>query len=57
MTLEDFRKAIERMPDLLARDNSTYRIALRFGMVMTGPRPVIFYFEELGIKIGKEDAV
>lgn len=46
MTLEKFRAAIERWPDVLMRDSVTYRNAVRFGMVMPNPRPVKFYFEQ-----------
>ena len=44
--LEDFRKAIARWPEILARDNVTYRNAVRFGMVTPCMRPVVFYFEK-----------
>lgn len=45
MTLEKFREAAERWPDVLARDNVTFRNAVRFGMVEPRPRRVVFYFE------------
>lgn len=43
--LESFRRAIERMPEVLQRDNVTYQIAVRFGMVRPRRKKVIFYFE------------
>lgn len=46
LTLEKFRKALERMPDVLMRDNVTYRNAVRFGLVTPTPHEVVFYFEQ-----------
>lgn len=37
--------AIERWPDVLQRDNVTYRNAVRFGMIEPRPHRVTFYFE------------
>jgi len=48
LTLEKFRSAIERWPEVLKRDSVTYRNALRFGMVTANPRQVEFYFEKEG---------
>ncbi|MGE4484582.1 MAG: HNH endonuclease [Oscillospiraceae bacterium] len=48
LTLEKFRSAIERWPIVLERDSVTYRNAVRFGMVIPNPHPVIFYFEKVG---------
>lgn len=45
LTLEKFRAAIERWPDVLQRDNVTYRNAVRFGMIEPRPHRVTFYFE------------
>ena len=45
LTLDKFRAALERMPDVLARDNVTYRNAVRFGLVTPTPHPIVFYFE------------
>lgn len=45
LTLEKFRAALERMPDVLARNNVTYRNAVKFGLVTPTPHPVVFYFE------------
>lgn len=52
LTLEKFRQAIERWPEVLARDNVTYRNAIRFGMVEPRPHKVMFFFE----RITKEEA-
>ena len=43
--LESFRRAIERMPDVLQQDNVIYQIAVRFGMVKPRRKRVVFYFE------------
>lgn len=48
LTLEKFRSAIERWPEVLSRDNVTYRNAVRFGQVTPTPKPVRFYFEQIG---------
>lgn len=44
-TLEGFRKLVESMPTVLARDSVTYRNAVRFGLVEPKPHHVVFYFE------------
>ena len=45
-TLEKFRAAIERWPQVLNRDSATFRNAARFGMVQATPHKVVFYFEQ-----------
>lgn len=45
LTVEQFRKSVERMPEVLMRDSTTYKNAVRFGLVCPMPRPVVFYFE------------
>jgi len=50
LTLSKFRNAVERWPFVLARDNVTYRNAVRFGMVKPIPHDVTFYFERIGIQ-------
>ena len=47
MTLEDWRGMIERSTDVLARDVSTFRRAVRYGLVTLTAKPVVFYFETL----------
>lgn len=51
MTLEDWRGMIERTNDVLARDVSTFRRALRYGLVTVQPKPVVFYFETLQTEV------
>ena len=46
LTLEQFRANIERMPDVLTRDNTTYKIAARFGVIKVVRPKVTFYFEK-----------
>lgn len=53
MSLETFRRMVERMPDVLVRDSVTYRNAVRFGLVTPTPHKVEFYFEKLGIEVNK----
>lgn len=45
MSLENFRKMVENMPVALARDSVTYKNAVRFGLVVPDPHPIVFYFE------------
>ena len=44
---ETFRKMIEKQPDILNRDSSTYRLATKFGVVTPTPHKVKFYFEKV----------
>jgi 5-methylcytosine-specific restriction endonuclease McrA len=53
LTLEKFRKNIENWPDVLSNGNTTYRNAVRFGMIIPNPHKVEFYFE----KISREEAL
>lgn len=46
LDIEDFRDSIERFPDVLMRDNVTYKNAVRYGLVIPNPKPVVFYFEK-----------
>jgi len=54
LTLDKFRAAIGRWPEVLERDNVTYRNAVRFGMVIPCPHSVQFYFEKIGLKLKLE---
>lgn len=47
MGLEDWRGMIQRTNEVLARDVSTFRRALRYGLVTLNPAPVVFYFEQV----------
>lgn len=46
-TLDEFRKMLEAMPDTLMRDSTTYRNAVRFGLVIPNKQPIVFYFEQV----------
>lgn len=46
LTLDGFRQALEKQPDVLQRDSVTYRIAVRFGTVIPNKKKIIFYFEK-----------
>lgn len=45
--LETFRKMLSGIPKRLARDVSTYNIAVRFNMIEEHNEPIIFYFERM----------
>ncbi len=45
LTVEKFRSVLEHMPDVLMRDNVTYKNAVRFGLVIPNPQKITFYFE------------
>ncbi len=53
--LETFRKSIERFPEVLLRDSVTYKNAVRYGLVIPKPAPIIFFFEKIGLNISKEE--
>lgn len=44
-TLEGWRKQLESTPKTLLRDDVTYKNAVRFGLVIPNPHPIVFYFE------------
>ena len=47
-TVERFREALKHMPDVLMRDNVTYRNAVRFGLIKHPENPKVeFYFEKV----------
>ena len=45
--LEMFRKMLSGIPKRLARDVSTYNIAVRYGMIEEHNDPIKFYFEKM----------
>lgn len=47
MSLESWRGMIERSNDVLLRDVSTFRRAIRYGLVQLKSEPVLFYFEKV----------
>lgn len=46
MTLEDWRLMIQRTNDVLRRDVSIFRRAIRFNLIELRDEPVVFYFEQ-----------
>jgi hypothetical protein len=44
-SLESFRHGMERALEVLRANASTYRHALRFGLIQERPGPLVFYFE------------
>ena len=45
-SIEVFRNSVEKWCDILQRDSTTYRNAVRFGQVIPNPHPCKFYFEK-----------
>jgi hypothetical protein len=45
LTLEQWRAKLSGAPDVLARNNPTYRHAIRFGLVVKVTTEVVFFFE------------
>lgn len=56
-SLGAFRRKVEKMLDVLERDNVTYKIAKRFGLLVPKPRKIVFYFEKLERDRRKNDGV
>ncbi len=54
LTVEKFRRLIERGSDILTRSSVAYRTAVRFGTVKPNPQKVVFYFERFGQNGGIE---
>lgn len=49
MPLEAWRHKLERSIEVLQRNSTTYRHALRFAQVVETRRPVVFFFEQVRI--------
>lgn len=47
LSLEEWRRAIQHLNDLLLRDSGPFRHALRFGLVAESRNPVVFHFERI----------
>lgn len=45
MTLEGWRELMQRSNEVLMRDVSTFRRAVRYGLVEMKSTPIVFYFE------------
>lgn len=46
LTIEKFRKALECMPNVLMRDNVTFRNAMRYELIKPYNSKVVFFFEK-----------
>lgn len=46
-SLEEWRALLNRADDVLARDKSIFRMAIRIGKIVINRNPVVFYFEHL----------
>lgn len=51
LTVEKYRKHIEGIPARLNRDSIPFAVGKRFGVVEENHKPVVFWFEELGIEV------
>lgn len=49
LSLDSWRDMIQRSNEVLARDVSTFRRAVRYGLVKLSTAPVVFYFETQGM--------
>lgn len=47
LTLEGWRELMQRSNEVLMRDVSTFRRAVRYGLVTLNSEPIVFYFEKL----------
>lgn len=54
LSLEEWRKMIQRSNDVLMRDVSAFRRAVRYGLVSLKDEPVLFYFEKLALEKQRE---
>lgn len=54
LSLENWRDMIQRSNEVLQRDVSTFRRAVRYGLVQLNSSPVTFYFERLAEPATKE---
>ena len=44
-SLEQWREVLSRAADIVAREKSIFRAALRFGVVAVNDAPIVFHFE------------
>ena len=54
LTLENWRALMQRSNEVLMRDVSTFRRAVRYGLVELKAEPIVFYFETLAQGAHKE---
>jgi hypothetical protein len=56
LSIEAWRALIQNSNGVLARDVSTFRRAVRYGLVEINDKPVYFYFERVAAMAGQEAA-
>ena len=54
-TLESWREQMQRSNEVLMRDVSTFRRAVRYGLVTLNPEPIVFYFEKLAAQAAAKE--
>ena len=47
LTIDEFRKHLSGLANRLYRDNVTYRIGLRYGIITTSYKNIQFYYESI----------
>lgn len=47
LTVDEFRKYLECIPERLTRDSVAFNMGIRFGIVASIQKSVIFYFESI----------
>lgn len=52
MSLESWRSVMQRSNEVLMRDVSTFRRAVRYGLVELRSEPITFYFEKVAMQEG-----
>lgn len=55
LSLEAWRDLMQRSNEVLLRDVSTFRRAVRYGLVTLNSAPIVFYFEKLATSAKGED--
>ncbi len=53
MSLETFREELGKQLDRAWKKSSNYRLALRYKQVSETPQPIVFYFEKVATRVGK----
>lgn len=53
MSIDEFRKAIYQYVESLNKRFVQYKIAKKYGLIAETPKPIVFYFETLGIEIAE----
>ena len=54
-TLDGWRELMQRSNEVLMRDVSTFRRAVRYGLVTLNAEPIVFYFEKLATQVAAKE--